>query len=126
MFSVDETGPGFFPRLFFLTMSYTMKICFLLLLSFNSVSGITPLKVSAFLVKFQNLSGSSIGVALGKFSMRRKNLSSADVLKDLFMLHRLAKTIMGIVLSSSSQKFKLLNSVFMKERSSFSCLSWTV
>lgn len=33
MFSVDETGPGFSPRLFFLTMSYTMKTCFLLLLA---------------------------------------------------------------------------------------------
>lgn len=58
MFSVDETGPGFSPRLFFLTMSYTMKTFPPASCSYSSVSGIMPLKASAFLVNFQNWSGS--------------------------------------------------------------------
>lgn len=131
MLSVDETGPGFSPSLFFVTMSYTMKICFLVLLLLQFWLRIWKFQLFCELSElkwFQSL-------ALINFSMRRKNLSSADVLcsyvmivhkQDLFMLHNLAKTVMGIVLWSSSQKFKLLASVFIKETSFSSCLSWTV
>lgn len=125
MFFVDEAGLGFFTRLFFLTMSYRMKICFLLLLA------PTILAQVLYLWKFQLFWWSFTTevipeVSTGTFSMRRKNLSSADALKDLCMLHRLAKTVMRILPSSSSQKFKLLNSVFIQETAFSSCLSWTV
>lgn len=121
-FFVDEAGPGFSTRLFFLTMSYRMKIYFLLHFA------PTVLAQVLYLWKFQLFwwtftTEVVLEVSIGKFSMRRKNLTSADALKHLCMLHRLAKTVMRILPSSSSQKFKLLNSVFIKKTSFSSCLS---